>query len=456
MSKSRTIIWTVVITLGVVALAAGAGTWAWRKWHPAKKPLNVEVKRVSRGKLVELVQAPGEVTPKKKVSISARVSARITELPVEKGAKVTRGDPNANPPVPASVLVRLDDKDLKSRLRSTVANREAQRAETEVLKTRIASESAAIAGTSSALAQAEKDLERKSALLKTGDIGQALFDEVDAKARGLRAQLEAARLALEATKQNLIVLQHRLDAAEALIEEAQEALTYTTISTPIDGVVTRLNAEVGEMVMTGTMNNPGTVIMEVADLSRMLVIAQVDEADMGHLAVGQKAVIHIQAYGERAFTGAVDTIPLTSAKSPTGTNIYRVEILLDPTEERLYTGLTADIEIRTREHENVILVPSQAVLGRKVEELPKDIREGSPCVDRKKTFALVVYRILNGKAVVTPVSLGPADLTQTIVSDGLTENDTVIVGPYKILDTLKHDAEVTEEKDTQEKGRPVK
>ena len=84
-------------------------------------------------------------------------------------------------------------------------------------------------------------------------------------------------------------------------------------------MITRINAEVGELVMTGTMNNPGTVIMEVGDLSAMLVVAEVDEVDVGKLEVGQKATVHVNAYPDRKFTGVVDSIALAHTMSSTRT-----------------------------------------------------------------------------------------------------------------------------------------
>ena len=105
-------------------------------------------------------------------------------------------------------------------------------------------------------------------------------------------------------------MQHTLKAAEAGVEEVREALSYTTIYSPIDGVITLINAEVGEVVMTGTMNNPGTIIMQVADLSEMILLAELDESNVGQVQIGQKAVIHVPAFlGRRVFTVSSRTSP---------------------------------------------------------------------------------------------------------------------------------------------------
>ena len=224
-------------------------------------------------------------------------------------------------------------------------------------------------------------------------------------------------------------------------------LSYTTITSPIDGVVTRINAEVGELVITGTMNNPGTVIMEVADLSQMLVVAQVDEADVGKLEVGQKAIIYIDAFPNREFTGVVDSIALAHDMTHTKTKHYRTEILLDAASEKLHCGLTAHVDIETRRHTDVLKVPTQAVLAREVDSLPLDIRENSAEVDTTKTYATVVYRYIDGKAVVTPVKIGESDLTHTIIKSGITEEDKIVVGPYKVLEDIKHNQRIVDERE---------
>ena len=110
-----------------------------------------------------------------------------------------------------------------------------------------------------------------SVRLRTNDVSQVSCDDARFRVEELEAQLEGAQHTLEAARLNLKVLEHNLEVADEGIAQAKEALSYTTITSPIDGVVTRINAEVGEMVVTGMMNNPGTKILEVGDLSEMLV-----------------------------------------------------------------------------------------------------------------------------------------------------------------------------------------
>jgi HlyD family secretion protein len=444
----------VIIVLVVVAAGIGA---AYRyKIKGGNKSTTVRIENAKRGELIEFVSAPGEIEPKTKVEISAKVSARIIELPYEEGDTVTCGDPNANSPIPASVLVRLDAKDLESRLTSAEASRAAQVAQMEVDKERIASQQSSLTGLEASLKQAQRDLERQEGLLESKDIAQATFDQAQAKYDELKSQYEAAKHTLKSAELNLVVLQHNLDVADAGIAQAREALSHMTIVSPIDGVVTLLEAEVGEMVIMGTMNNPGTVIMVVGDLSQMLLVAQVDEADVGKMKVGQKATVKVQAFPDEEFKGVVDSIALTHRVSSTGTKYFRTEILLEGDVQKLYSGLTAHVDIETTKHENVLNLPSQAVLGVEIDNLPLEIRESSPEVDTAKTYATVVYRYIDGKAVVTPVKIGQSNLTHTIIKSGITEEDKIVVGPYKVLESIKHDQLIQDEREAQAKRKDAK
>lgn len=454
MKKSRIVIITVIITLVVVSVVAIVYKV---KTGASSKPTVVRIENAQRGELIEFVSAPGEIEPRINVEISAKTMARIIELPYEEGDIVTSGSTDTNPPVPASVLVRLDDKDLQSRLLSAEASYDAQSAQIEVEKARIAGQRANLIGLDASLKQAQRDLERQKGLLESQDISQATFDQSQLKFDELKSQYDSTKHTLNAAELNLVVLQHNLESAGAGVTQAKEALSYTTITSPIDGVVTRINAEVGEVVIFGTMNNPGTVILEVADLSTMLLVAQVDEADVGKLAVGQKAKVFVQTFPDDEFKGVVDSIALTHRISPsTATKYFRTEILLEGDVKKLFSGLTAHVDIETIKHEEVLNVSSQAVLGRAVDDLPLKIRENNPEVDKEKTFTPVVYRYIDSKAVVTPVKIGPSNLTNTIIKSGIMEEDKIVVGPYKVLEGIKHDQKIKDEREVEAEKKKKK
>ena len=454
MSKKKVVI--IIISLVIVVLVISGMKKATKSRKNQNHSISVRVETVHPSEFIEVVNAPGEIRPKTKVDISAKVSARITELPFEEGDRVTAADPDADPPVPASLLLRLDSKDLESQMRSAEANRDAQIARIEVEKSRTLSQKAALEGTKASLNQSRREFERQKKLLETQDISQASFDQIECNLRGLESQYNSSKHAIDAAEQNLVVMQHTLKAAEAGIEEVRETLSYTTINAPIDGVITQINAEVGEVVMTGTMNNPGTIIMQVADLSEMILLAELDESNVGQVQIGQNAVIHVPAFWEDEFHGVVQNIALTHRMSNTGAKYYKTEILIQSDVTKLRCGMTADVDIETARHQDVIKIPSQAVLARRLDSLPLDITEDNPIVDKKKIDIPVVYRLIDGKAVATPVDIGPSDLTHTLIRGGLTDEDVVIVGPYKILNGLNHNTAVTVEKKPETKNEEEK
>ena len=439
----------------VVIVAAAVAFYLFRRGKSDSGPKGtvVRLENPQRGDLTEYVNAPGEIEPLTRVAISSRVVARILELPFEEGASVTKGDPTGNPPVPASVLVKLDSKDLEAALGSAKARRAAQAAQIDSALARIESQRAQMASSKASLAKAELDLKRMKDLVATKDASQSELDAAQTRFEELSGQYAAAEHTLASSQLDLKVMQHNLDAADADIARASDTLSYTVISSPIDGVVTRRNAKVGELVMTGTMNNPGTVILEVADLSKMLLVAQIDESRIGKVQTGQTAAIRIQAYPDETFSGVVNSIALTYDYGLGAAKYYKTKILFDPGQRRIYSGLTADVDIQTRTHKDVLMVPNQAVLGRPMEDLPLSIRENNPCVDPKKTIATVVYRFIDGKAVVTPVTIGASDDTHTIVTARVSESDCVVVGNSKVLESIKHDQTVQDEREVEEKKK---
>jgi HlyD family secretion protein len=450
MKKSSKIIIVVIL---IIAVLFAAQIVIKVKAAANNKGQVVRIEKPQKGELIEFVSAPGEIEPKTKVQLSAKVTSRIMELPFDEGDKVTKGDPCANPPIPASVLVRLDSKDLESQLRSVRASREGQATQLEVEKARIKSQNSNLIGLEASLKQAQRDLERQKELLASKDISQTIYEQAKLKAEELQSQFESSQHSLKAAELGLIVMEHNLEASDARVAEAEEALTYTTITSPIDGIVTRVNAEVGEMVVFGTMNNPGTVIIEVADLSKMLVVAQVDESDVAKVKAGQTAKVQVDAFPDSEFKGIVSSVALSHTASSSGTKYFRTEIILDAAEEKLYSGLTAHVDIETVKHTDVLKLPSQAVMGRDIDSLPLDIRENNPYIDKDKTIATVVYRFVDGKAAATPVKIGQSDLTHMIIEAGITEDDKIVVGPYKVLDGLKHNQKIQDEREVEAKKK---
>ena len=232
---------------------------------PAEQGTKVRMETVATRNLIETIKAPGKIEPHTKVEISAEVSARIEALPFREGEIVKKGE----------VVVKLDDRDLKAGLAATEARRDGE-------AFRLQSEQARLTGMLSTLSFAKKELERKQHLFDTGDLSRQDLDNAMQRTDDLQAQVEAI-------KHTISVIESSLAGAKADIDQSQQMLAKTVIIAPMDGVITLLNAEVGEVVLVGTMNNPGTVIMTIADLSRMILKAEVAETDIATLARSKPA-----------------------------------------------------------------------------------------------------------------------------------------------------------------------
>lgn len=438
MKRSRKI-WIAVGVVVVLLLVVGAATRGKKKG--TDKSVDVRLAEVQPGRLIEIVSAPGEIEPRTSINISAKVSARVIDLPFEEGQEVTAGDPNT-----ASVIARLDSKDLESRLRSSEARYKAQMAQIEVQEAQLAGERARLKASQATLRMQQQEFDRQQELFKTKDISLSAFDQARQQYELAEANYESAKHGIKAQELNLQVALHNLEAQKAQIEEARENIEYTVIRAPMSGIITRINSEVGETV-TGTIQNAGTVIMTIADLSEMLLVAQIDEADIGNLEVGQEATIRVQAYWDREFKGIVEQIALTNDRSQAGAKYYRTEIRIEGDVSDLFCGLTADVDINTKKHQEVLVIPSQAVMSRRVDDIPLEIREDNSNIDMNKTDALVVYRMIEGKSVITPVSIGASDMTHIVIQSGLDKGDQVIIGPYKELEKLAHDKPVRDERE---------
>lgn len=423
----------VVLGLLVVGLVvAGPSALALMpSFGSGGKALPVRIATVTRRELVETVSAPGELDPEVKVDVSAEVSARILELPFREGATVRKGE----------VIVKLDDRDLQASMDAQVAQRDGE-------KFRLRSEQERLASPMSQLANARATLERQESLFKTGDVSRADLDNAIARVRDLEAQIASA-------KEGLSVIESSLAAAEANIARARELLKKTTITAPIDGQITELNAEQGELVVVGTMNNAGTKILTIADLGSVRLKAKVAESDVARVKAGQPATVRVNAYRNREFKGTVDRVALSrgteqsfgSSAGGAGSGQggwFKCEVALDLTDgETLLSGLAANVEIVVETTQG-LLIPSQSLLEKKLDDLPKDIAE-SPLVDKVRRKAIVVFRMVDGKAVLTPIRTGASNLSETMVLEGVGEGDVVVTGPYRVLERLKQGDPIREE-----------
>ncbi|MEM9166401.1 MAG: efflux RND transporter periplasmic adaptor subunit [Planctomycetota bacterium] len=363
--------------------------------------LQVLVERAGVGSLTRTINAPGEIEAETNVEISAQVSARVVELPFDEGDAIAADD----------VIVRLDDRDLAAAL--------------DAARAQMLADEARLLGAQAELEESRAEATRQRSLYESRDTSLSIFESAVARER--RAESTAAQI------------EHAIAIARARIRQAERDLDNTVIRSPIDGVLTRRQAEVGELVVVGTLNNPASVIMEIADLSRMLVQARIDESNIALVERGQRATVYLNAFSERSFDAEVTFVGLARQLWRDGSGYVAAEVLLqDEGESRLQTGLTANVDIEVETLEDVVRIPSQAVIDRRIEDLPLKVVEGSDIIEGGRTFTRVVYILDDaGRASVRPVVIGPSDLTHTVVLAGLEPDEPVIVGPFRVLQELR-------------------
>ena len=379
------------------------------------KRVGVQVAKAKKGAIVSTVSAPGNVKAVTEVKISAYVMGRITRLPVKEGNEVRKGQ----------VLVQIDPANYAAQVKQATAALDLAQA---------------------SLAQSQLVFKRTQELYAKGLVSQENFEQVSTQ-----HQLDRARVT----------------QAEASLDQVRDMLGKTTIASPINGTVVQLNVELGEVVVTGTMNNPGSVIMTVADMSQMEVEAQVDESDVRDIRTDQTAEIEVDAIPGKTFKGTVSEVgnaAISSASSLSGASAnasvnYTVRVRFDDRSDLLKSGMSANVEITTANKKDVLLIPIQAVVMRKVEtekkqaEKPKGGRKGRAWADdssegkrNKEKDQEVVYLAKNGKAEIAAVQTGTSDQDNIEVTGGLAEGQEVIKGPFRVLRNLKHSDRIKIEK----------
>ena len=383
--------------------------------------LPVVVVKPARQAITRTVHAPGAVEAVLEVEIQSEIAAKIEEMPVEEGDTVRAGQ----------MLCRLNDDEFQALVESGQAS---------------------VAGLRAGIRQAEAELikcERDCAR-------QGLLSEVDATSTTELADYQTRLVQAQAT---VDMRKQDFAQAEAMLRRAEENLGKTIITSPIDGVVSKIHAEPGEIVVTGTMNNPGTVILVVTDMSQMQVRARVDETDIPLVKPDQPVEIFLPSDPHRAIPGRVLRVA-TAGTTPTGRDVVTFEtlVLVESDDPAIKPGMTANVQIRVARKADALTLPVEAVVHRKRRDLPTDIveafdsqraKDGVRTHQSKAQFLKVVFCMVDEKARPHLVSTGIADETLVEMTDGLTADDVVIIGPYRTLDQLK-DGTIVEIEDTEE------
>jgi HlyD family secretion protein len=392
--------------------------------------IEVQTEKVARSNVVQTVSGSGKVQPEVEVKISANVAGEIIRMHVKEGDRVAKG----------RVLFELD------RARYTASYERAvstlQSAEAALLKSRSSAKRA---------------------------------DELYAKNLFSLAELEVA-------KADLAVAQSNVDQARASVTQAKDDLSKTTLISPMDGVVTKINKEQGEIALGSSFQ--ADVVMTIADLAKMEMVAQIDENDVVLIQLGDSARIEIDAIQDVVFNGQVYEIAHTATTTGRGTQEevtnFDVKIKIVDNVEKLRPGMSSSVDIVTEVHPKVLNVPIQCITVRDKSAL-KDTTVQYTVIKSKSTTRLassestgggeggdgaagvakvevpvqVVFINDNGVAKMLPVVSGISNDTNVEITSGLEDGQAIITGPYKVLSrSLKDGDKLKTKKEKEQQGKP--
>lgn len=437
----------------VVLIAGGIGARVWRRGQDAPA---VTVEALRARDLEAIVSAPCKVQPKRQINVSANTMGRVTRVAVEEGQRVKSGQ----------FLLEIDPRSLEGQLQrgeaSVAAARSAlQQARTAVEQGRVN------------LELAEQNLKRQQELSKDGLTTREALE---------RAQNEVAvrRSDLQTREQEIQTREQQIRQEQASLSTTRYNLNQVVISSPMDGIVTRRNIEEGETAVVGTMNNAGTVLLTIADMSVIGAEVEVDETDIPAVTLGQAATITIDAVPDRTFRGHVTEIG-NSPIQQTGTQTagtqqatnFKVVITIEDDVPDVRPGFTCTAEITTATKQAVVAVPIQALtvrellfdekhnlvhepppqprrnfFGRPVsEDVPVVAPEPPPGHTREETEGVFLMR--DNRAVFTPVKVGIAGERYFEVLSGAQAGDQVITGPFASVRALPDGAAVRRQEPAQ-------
>jgi HlyD family secretion protein len=306
-----------------------------------------------------------------------------------------------------------------------------------------------------ALRQAEVSVRRQQVHL--ADAQRNLLRIQELRADGLVSQelLDDAQLAVDTVEVELEASRHAVDQYASALKRTEDDLARTTIRSPMDGILIQLDVEQGETVVPGSTNLPGSVMMTVADMSRLLAEVEVSEVDVVDVEIGQRAEINVDALGAEAQQGRVVEIATSGRRNQIqGTIRFAVKVVIEDPNPSLRPAMTAKVDIVTATLDDALAVPIQAVVKRKLDGHGKELRGSSA---RGLEEADVVYLVKAGKAQAHPVETDIADDLFVAITDGLEDGSEVVVGPYRTLKNLHANDRVTptEIQDDEAEDRPV-
>lgn len=399
------------IAVIAVVVLAGAGGLMARNRGP--KPTEVQLAKVGREDLQSKVSANGKVQAQKKVDISATIAGQVVSLAVEEGDRVKKGQ----------FLLQIDPVSTRANARSNEFSRQALMRDLDSAR--------------ATLAQAEADLRRAQGNFDSGIIPAADYERAKTAATTAAAAVQSS--------------ERRVEQAGASLESAQDLLSKTTVRSPMDGIVTARRVEEGEVAVIGIQNSPGTVLLQISDMSVVESELEVDETSIPGVELGQQARVRIDAYPNRTFDGVVTEVGSSPIQRQAGTQNeaikFLVKVQIRNSPEGIKPGLSVQADILTGFRADALTVPIQALVLRDEESKPGEKRAGP----RREVEG--VYVVEAGKVAFREVKTGLLGELALEVTDGLKEGEQIVNGPFRALRSLKPGDAVVEEK-PKEPGTP--
>lgn len=400
MSRKKLITLVVIVVVIIVILVIGKKA-GWFGKSGNFTP--VEVTAIEKIDITETVSAAGKIQPEVEVKLSSEVSGEIIALPVEEGQQVKKGD----------LLVKINPDIYISNLNRTKASLQNVRA--------------GFAQARANFVEAKSNYVRYSALFAKGIVSKSEWDNVVATYKVAKANKEAAYYSIQ--------------SAQAVVSEAQDNLSRTTIYAPMSGTISSLSAELGERVV-GTKQMAGTEIMRVANLANMEVVVDINENDIVKVDLGDSANVEVDAYRDKAFKGIVTEISNSANQSLTADQVtnfkVKIAILEDSYAELVQEevagfspfrpGMTATVDIITENRKDIIGVPISAIVIKNDTSSTKTNRS----TNSEQQFECVFVKS-GSQAKLQVIHTGIQDNANIEILSGLKVGDTVITGSYSTV-----------------------
>jgi multidrug resistance efflux pump len=414
---------TVIITAVILVVIGGTWLLFFRNGdngNPDGIPESEQKYTVTKGFLSVLVETAGRVVPQEEVEIKCKASGEVIKLPVDVSDIVKKGD----------LLVQIDPENEQRSVRRskiTLAVTEAKymqaklnlqiaennlKTETIRAKAELLSAEAKVKESRAKHERLKQLLDKKMASHEEVDTAHAVFYQALYNLESAKARLEdlkTEKVSIETKRQDLQIAESQVETDKLLLSDAEERLEDTTVIAPINGVVAVRNIQVGTIIASGINNvGGGTTMMSLIDMSRIFVLAYVDESDIGRIKPGQRARITVDAYPELTFPGEVVRV---ATKGVEESSVVTFEVKIEVkgrNRQFLKPEMTADVEVIAVEKDNVLLVPVTAIERR-----------------RSDTF-VSLYN--SDTTVVRQVTIGDSDGEFMEIVEGLKEGDVVSAG----------------------------